>query len=54
MLWAWWTDPSPGSFMRFSMRQTHQPRSSSQTHHEWGNEFMSRFGHSAMSGAIQS
>ena len=39
--------------MRFSMRQIHQPRSSSHTHHECGKAFMARFGHSAMSGEIQ-
>ena len=52
MLCAWWIDPSPGSFILFSMRQTHQPRSTSHTHHECGNEVMARLGHSAMRGAI--
>ena len=38
--------------MRFSIRQIHQPRSSSHTHHECGNDVIARLGHSAMSGAI--
>ena len=45
---------SPGSSILFSMRQIHHPRSSSQTHHECGNELIARLGHSAISGAIQS
>ena len=53
MLCAWWTEPSPGSSIRFSMRQIHQPRSSSHTHHEWGKEVIALLGHSAINGVIQ-